>query len=354
MDLHERLAILEPIALPIWVMDPTGLRMLWANKRGLDLWRAPTLDEFLARDLSQMSPSVRTRLRALQEALEQGRTVEDQLTIYPRGVPQTVRFQASPLTLDDGRIAILFQALLTSEGFDPDLVRGIEALRHLPAIVSILDSSGAVVMHNPSGMRAFDKAAFREWFVDEKVAPALLAEASEGRVFQTEVEVLTSAGHRWHAVEARRTMDPVTGAPATLVLQLDVTPLRENQEQITRQEQQIRALAAPILDVGDGVLAVPLFGAIDELRSAAIADRLLPEVVARNAQSIILDVTGLDAFDAVSIDALVKITRAVMLLGARSTVTGVSPELAKALVQSGGDLRGLRTLGTLHDALRAL
>ncbi len=347
------LALLEAIALPIWVMDTTQPRMLWANERGLELWNAPTLDELLRRDFTPASPSMRTRLQAIQAALEQGRFVEEQVTLYPRGVPRTVRARASPLALDDGRIVMLVQALLASDGFDAELVRGLEALRHLPAIVSLLDGDGAVVMHNPAGLRAFGGTALGRWFADEAIATALLAEAGEGRVFRAEVEVLTPSGPRWHALEARPTVDPVTGTPATLLLQLDVTSLRESQAQIERKEQEIRALAAPILDVGEGVLAVPLLGTLDAPRSAALADRLLPEIVARRARIIILDLTGLDDFDVASAEALMKLTRAAALLGARSTVSGMSPKLAEALVRSGGDLQGLRTSRTLYDALRA-
>jgi anti-anti-sigma regulatory factor len=244
------------------------------------------------------------------------------------------------------------QALLTSEGFDAEIIRGVEALRHMPAMVSLLDRDGMVVMHNPASMSAFEKAPLRSWFVDETVAPALLAAVDEDRVFQAEVEVRASAQERWHTVEARRTVDPVTGAPATLVLQLDVTPLRETQKRLAQKEQEIRALAAPILDVGEGVLAVPLFSALDGPRSAVITDRLLREVVARRAQSIILDLTGIDSFDAVSIEALLGLARTTALLGARPIVTGVGPALAEALVRSGNDLCGLRTMRTLRDALR--
>lgn len=353
MLLHQRLAILEDIALPIWVMDIVQPRMIWANKRGLELWGAATLDELIARDFSQLSASMRTRLHSIQEVLEQGGTTEEQVTLYPRGVPRTVRARASPLTLDDGRVAMLSQALVTEEGFDPDLVRGLEALRHLPAIVTLLDAQGEVMMHNPAGMQTFGETRLGTWFADPSVASAMLAEVGEGRVFRAEAEVLTSSGRRWHAIEARRTVDPVTGGPATLVSHFDVTPLRESQEQVARKEQEIRALAAPILDVGEGVLAVPLLGTLDAPRSAALAERLLPEVAARRARTIILDLTGLDAFDMASAEALMKLTRAVALLGARSTVSGVSPKLAEALVRSGGDLRGLRTRRTLYDALRA-
>ncbi|HEU4412111.1 MAG TPA: STAS domain-containing protein [Polyangiaceae bacterium] len=353
MLLQQRLAVLEEIALPIWVMDTVQLRMLWANQRGLELWGSPSLDEFLARDFSTVSPSMRTRLSVIQEGLEQGRSLEEQVTLYPRGVPRTVRSRVSPLVLDDGRVLMLAQALLTSEGFDPTLVRGLEALRHLPATVAMVDAQGAVVMQNPAGVRTFGDAPLAAWFADDGVAAALLAEVAEGRVYRAEVEVRTSDGRRWHAVEARPTTDPVTGGPATLLVHFDVTPLRESLEQVARKEREIRALAAPILDVGDGVLAVPLLGTLDAPRTAALTERLLPEVVARRARAIILDLTGLDAFDLASAEALMKLTRAVALLGVRSTVSGVSPKLAEALVRSGGDLSGLRTRRTLYDALRA-
>jgi hypothetical protein len=64
IDLHRRLAIREHVALPLWVMDTAGPRMLWANRRGVELWSAATLEELLARDFSQVSPAMRTRLRA--------------------------------------------------------------------------------------------------------------------------------------------------------------------------------------------------------------------------------------------------------------------------------------------------
>lgn len=354
MDLSQRFALLDSVALPIWFYDTHALKMLWANPRALELWSAPTLEEFINRDFSQRSPAIQTRERILQEEIEQGRTVEAQFTLYPRGVARTMRCQISGFPLD-GRTVLMVQAVdvVEAKDVDAELVRGIEALRHLPAVVSLLDEAGALAMHNPAGVRLFGKAPVERWFVDDAVAPAMLHEVREGRVFRAEVEARTSEGARWFAVEARRTIDPVTGALATLVLQLDVTERHEAAAQMAQKEEEIVALSAPILEVGAGVLAVPIQGTLDDDRRASIAERLLPAVVEKRARRIVIDLTGLTAFDVASATALMKIVQAVELLGASSVVTGIQPALAQALVRSGGDLSGLVTRRSLHDALRA-
>lgn len=354
MDLSQRFALLESVALPIWFYDTVTLQMLWVNRRGLEVWNSPSVEEFVSRDFAQVSPAVRTRQLMLQEEVEKGRTVETQFTVYPRGVAQTMRCLVSGVPLD-GRVMLMFQGvdIVSAKDVDAELVRGIEALRHLPAVVSLLDEAGALSMHNPVGLRLFGKEPVERWFIDAAVAPAMLHEVREGRVFRAEVEARTAEGLRWHAVEARRTVDPVTGAPATLVLQLDVTERHEAAAQIARKEAEILALSAPILEVGEGVLAVPIQGTLGEDRRAAIAGRLLPAVMEKRARRIVIDLTGLTAFDVASATALMKIVQAVELLGASSVVTGIQPALAEALVRSGGDLSGLVTRRSLHDALRA-
>jgi rsbT co-antagonist protein RsbR len=354
MDLSKRFALLDAIAIPIWFFDTYTSQMVWANPHGLEIWSASTIEELLARDFSQISPAIRARNLAIQEEIERGRVVDQQFTFYPRGVARTMRCQFSGIEVD-GRVVMFVQAVsvVAAQDIDADLVRGIEALRHLPAVVSLVDASGALSMQNPAGLRLFGKEPIERWFADATIAPAMLREAHEGRVFRAEVEARTTEGQRWHVVEGRRTVDPVTGAQATLVLQLDVTERYEANAQMARQEEQILTLSAPILEVGEGVLAVPIHGTLDEDRGASIAERLLPAVVERRARRIVIDLTGLTAFEAASAAALMKIVQAVELLGASSMVTGIQPALAAALVRSGGDLSRLVTRRSLHDALRA-
>lgn len=55
--------------------------------------------------------------------------------------------------------------------------------------------------------------------------------------------------------------------------------------------------------------------------------------------------------DAHVAEALVRLARAVRLLGAETVITGISPEVAQALVQIGVDLGDLVTLGDLRSGI---
>lgn len=121
---------------------------------------------------------------------------------------------------------------------------------------------------------------------------------------------------------------------------------------IQRQNQQIVALSAPLLDVWHGVLAVPLIGNLDHARMAEIMERLLASVTERRVQFVILDLTGIDNVDTNNAAQIIKILSALRLLGATGIVTGIHPVVAQTVVMLGLDLRSIVTLRSLQEALR--
>lgn len=131
--------------------------------------------------------------------------------------------------------------------------------------------------------------------------------------------------------------------------------LAEMNEQLTtiqRQNQQIAALSAPLLDIWQGVLAVPLIGNLDSLRVSLIMERLLGAVTERRVKFVILDLTGVDHLDKNDAAQLIRLLSAVRLLGATGVVTGIHPAVAQIVVQLGVDLRSIVTLRSLQEALR--
>ncbi|MGK3961715.1 PAS domain-containing protein [Sorangium sp. So ce118] len=364
-SLDQRLSALELSILPTWVYDHDLYRFPWANAKALQFWRATDRAELLSRDLSDLSPAVRARLDGYVRVLAEGGTVVEDWTLYPRGKPATVTLHGQAIRLDDGRLAILFQALPKGAGVDASMVRGVEAVRHSSVLVSLVDREGTVLFHNPAALRAFgDAPRIDAAFPDEAAGAAVRGAIDADAPWSGEVQVLTANGERWHQVEARRTTDPVTGAPAVLVQQLDVTAQRRAEGQIEEQgrlidelnrslalveeqRRQILTLSAPILDVGRGTLAVPLIGRLDAERGGELGERLLPAIVAQRASHVVLDVTGADALDPDGAAALEQLARAIQLLGSRPILTGVRPEVARALVDVdlGEDLVVLRSLG---------
>lgn len=122
---------------------------------------------------------------------------------------------------------------------------------------------------------------------------------------------------------------------------------------IAAQSAQIHALSSPILDLWEGVLAVPVIGEFDGERAAELTSALLSAVAGRRARAVILDVTGISALDRESAGHLGRLVVALRLLGAEGIVTGLRPQLAQTFAALGADATALRTYRSLSDALRA-
>ncbi|EYF01424.1 PAS domain-containing protein [Chondromyces apiculatus] len=128
--------------------------------------------------------------------------------------------------------------------------------------------------------------------------------------------------------------------------------LRQHIEMLTRHKETIRALSTPILQVWEGVLALPLVGYMDEGRAARLMDALLEEVARTGARHAIVDVTGVEVLDTTTVHHLLKLLQAIQLLGAEGILTGVRPAVAQSLVALGDTLPDVPTLRDLQAGLK--
>jgi anti-anti-sigma factor len=132
---------------------------------------------------------------------------------------------------------------------------------------------------------------------------------------------------------------------------LDISDQMEQLSVLRTQERVIERLGSPILQVGHGVLAVPLLGNLDGDRASRMTDELLLAVNKNATRTAILDLTGLQDIDTATIEHLLRTSRAVGLLGCRCLLSGISPTVATVIVQLGLETQTLTTVATLQDAL---
>jgi rsbT co-antagonist protein RsbR len=126
----------------------------------------------------------------------------------------------------------------------------------------------------------------------------------------------------------------------------------EKNEQLELLWATVEVLSAPVLPVWNNVLVLPVIGSVDDRRVAVMMEKLLAEVVRVQSRFVIIDVTGMTAIDAPTADRLLKLVRAVRLLGARCVLTGLRSSMASALVENEVEFADLDTLGTLESGLR--
>lgn len=127
--------------------------------------------------------------------------------------------------------------------------------------------------------------------------------------------------------------------------------LLEKLSLIARQEDAIRALATPIIEVWDGVLTLPLIGVVDGQRAADTMGRLLETIIQKKARHTIIDLTGVEFIDTDTAEHLLRLVLAAELLGARCIITGIRPAIAQTMVSIGIDLSKIMTLASLRDGL---
>jgi rsbT co-antagonist protein RsbR len=121
--------------------------------------------------------------------------------------------------------------------------------------------------------------------------------------------------------------------------------------QIESQQQTIRELSTPILPLYEGILVLPLVGAIDSFRASQIMERLLTAIAERQADIIILDITGVPVIDTAVANYLLQTARAAQLIGAHVILVGIGPEIAQTMVQLGVDVSSIEVGSTLQSGI---
>lgn len=122
-------------------------------------------------------------------------------------------------------------------------------------------------------------------------------------------------------------------------------------ELLIEQGQAVMAMSTPVTEIWDGILLLPIVGIVDSKRSEDIMNAVLECIRSTKAKEFILDISGVGIVDTAVANYLISITKATALMGCRSTISGISPSIAKTIIQLGIDVGEIHTTSTMMDAL---
>ncbi len=126
----------------------------------------------------------------------------------------------------------------------------------------------------------------------------------------------------------------------------------EQRERVIRQQQEaIRELSTPVLQVRERLLILPIIGVIDAQRARQLTEQLLRAIRSNRAKVVVVDVTGVPAIDSAVANHLVQTVEASRLMGASVIITGLSSEIAQTLVTIGVDLSKMNAVGDLQGGI---
>ena len=135
-------------------------------------------------------------------------------------------------------------------------------------------------------------------------------------------------------------------------LRASIALAQEHLDTIESQRVALADVSAPIIDVWEGIIVLPIVGLVDAQRSLLLTEHLLQRISVSGARSVIVDLTGVDVVDTMTANHLLQMLSAAGLLGSFCMLSGISPQIAQTLVELEVDLGDLTAVRSLKEGLK--
>lgn len=127
---------------------------------------------------------------------------------------------------------------------------------------------------------------------------------------------------------------------------------KAREEVINRQQQDMLELSTPVVELSEGIIALPMIGTLDSHRTQIVMETLLQRIVETGADIAILDITGVPTVDTLVAQHLLKTVTAAKLMGAECIISGIRPQIAATIVHLGVELGDVITKASLASAFQ--
>jgi rsbT co-antagonist protein RsbR len=148
-----------------------------------------------------------------------------------------------------------------------------------------------------------------------------------------------------------RVFDAYEPAANRIANTVGVSFVQERERVIRQQQEAIRELSTPVLQVRERLVILPIIGVLDSQRARQVAEQLLRGIRTHRAKVVVIDITGVPEIDSTVANHLVQTVEASRLMGASVIITGLSAEIALTLVTIGVDLSKMNAVGDLQGGI---
>ena len=148
-----------------------------------------------------------------------------------------------------------------------------------------------------------------------------------------------------------RILDEYEPAANRIAVTVGVSFVEERERVISEQQESLRELSTPVLQLRERLLILPIIGVLDSSRARQLTEQLLGAIQENRAKVVVIDITGVATIDRTVANHLVQTVEASRLMGASTILTGLSSEIAQTLVDLEVDLGMMKTVGDLQGGL---
>src|SRR5687767_6230879 len=148
-----------------------------------------------------------------------------------------------------------------------------------------------------------------------------------------------------------RILDAYEPAANRIAVTVGVSFVEERERVIHDQQEAMRELSTPVLQLRERLLLLPIIGVLDSSRARQLTEQLLGSIRTNRARVVVIDITGVATIDRTVANHLVQTVEASRLMGASTILTGLSSEIAQTLVTIGVDLSKMNAVGDLQGGI---
>lgn len=368
LEAHNR-ALLDAIPDLMFRITRDGIFVAYKAERDDELAAPP--DVFLGKRIHDVIPPdvAIPSMERIEQALNTGKVQTYEYTMTLPGGPRS--FEARYSRYDEHEVILLIRDVTQRKQIEQELHVFKALIDRAPdGIVVAHDSTRIYANHAYSQLLGYESTV---GLTRESVTPAsehgkieqILAHIRQHGSWQGPYEYLRKDGSTvmtdMSAFAFNRTSDQADSYDVSTLgiivrdmtrhLQQDAERQQLQQQIIDAQQAAIRELSTPLIPLSPSVVLMPLIGSIDSYRAQLVMETLLDGIALHQAETAILDITGLSVVDTGVANALIQAAQAVKLLGAQVVLTGIGPAMAQSLVHLCTDLTSIITRGSLQSAV---
>jgi len=121
--------------------------------------------------------------------------------------------------------------------------------------------------------------------------------------------------------------------------------------QLKAQQEMIHELSSPVITIKKDIALLPLVGDIDTTRAKMILESTLQQCADKRIAHLYIDLSGVVIVDTMVAHQIFQLIDALGLLGVKSTLSGIRPEVAQTAIQLGLSFKNIRIKPNLAQAL---
>ncbi len=139
------------------------------------------------------------------------------------------------------------------------------------------------------------------------------------------------------------------------VIEVFTSHYREANKQLLQSQQEIiNELSSPIIPITETIAVLPLIGDIDTTRAKIIQESSLSQCAERGVEILFIDLSGVPIVDTMVAQQIFHVVSSLQLIGVKSVLSGIRPEVAQTAIQLGIDFSTIRIEPNLSQALKQI